>query len=95
MHRLHQLTRHPSTGVTGYIAGDAFHLLHQKHPEYEYTVLVRSPENAAVVKKYYPLTQIVLGDLDDFELLKNQAAKADVVLRTESIDTWHKFVNRC
>ena len=48
-----------------------------------------------MVKKYYPLTQIVLGDLDDFELLENQAAKADVVLRTESIDTWHKFVNRC
>ncbi|OJJ59626.1 hypothetical protein ASPSYDRAFT_78006 [Aspergillus sydowii CBS 593.65] len=68
------------TGVTGYIAGDAFHLLHQKHPEYEYTVLVRSQENIDVVKKHYPSVQIVLGDLDNFELLKSQAAKADIVL---------------
>lgn len=82
-HRTHQLTYpSPSTGVTGYIAGDAFHLLHQKHSEYEYTVLVRSQENIDVVKKHYPSVQIVLGDLDNFELLKSQAAKADIVLRT-------------
>ena len=37
-----------------------------------------------MVTKHYPLTQVVLGDLDDFELLQNQAAKAKIVLEAGS-----------
>jgi len=70
-----------STGVTGYIAGDAFSVLQSKHPEYEYAVLVRSEEKGDVVKKAYPGTRIVIGDLDNSDVLKQEASKADIVLR--------------
>ena len=52
----------------------------RKHPEYEYAALVRTTENADIVKKAYPSVRIVLGGLDDYESLKQEAAKADVVL---------------
>ncbi|KAK0312206.1 hypothetical protein LTR01_003120 [Friedmanniomyces endolithicus] len=68
------------TGVTGYIAGDAFSVLQSKHPEYEYAVLVRSKEKGEVVKKAYPGTRIVIGDLDNSDVLKQEASKADFVL---------------
>lgn len=70
-----------STGVTGYIAGDAFYALNKAHPEYEYAALVRTQEKADTVKKAYPSVRIVLGGLDDSDILKEEAAKADVVLR--------------
>jgi len=67
--------------VTGYIAGDALYALYQKHPDYEYSALVRTQDKADVVKKAFPNIRIVLGGNDDSELLKEEAAKADVVLR--------------
>lgn len=70
-----------STGVTGYIAGDAFYELYSKHPDYEYAALVRTQEKADIVKKVFPNVRIVLGGNDDSEILKEEAAKADVVLR--------------
>ncbi|KAJ9606467.1 hypothetical protein H2200_009428 [Cladophialophora chaetospira] len=68
------------TGVTGYIAGDALFVLSQAHPDYEYSLLVRSKEKADLVKKTYPSARIVLGDLDASDLLEEEASKADVVL---------------
>lgn len=70
-----------STGVTGYIAGDAFYALNKAHPDYEYAALVRTQDKADIVKKAYPSVRIVLGGLDDYDLLKEEAAKADIVLR--------------
>lgn len=55
--------------------------LRQKHPEYEYAALVRTQDKADLVKQAYPNIRIVLGGLDDSNLLKEEAAKADVVLR--------------
>ncbi|KAK6417826.1 hypothetical protein LTR95_017280, partial [Oleoguttula sp. CCFEE 5521] len=68
------------TGTTGYIAGDTFSLLQSKHPEYEYSALVRSEDKARLVKKAYPSTRTVIGGLDDSELLQEEASKADIVL---------------
>jgi hypothetical protein len=70
------------TGTTGYIAGDALSVLHSKHPEYEYTALVRTKDKATLVEKAYPQVRTVLGDLDDSELLQQEASRADVVLRS-------------
>lgn len=67
--------------MTGYIAGDALYALNKKHPEYEYAALVRTQEKADIVKKAYPNVRIVLGGNDDSEILKKEAANADVVLR--------------
>ncbi|KAM0708378.1 hypothetical protein Q7P35_005029 [Cladosporium inversicolor] len=68
------------TGVTGYIAGDALYALNQKHPDYEYSALVRTQEKADIVKKAFPNIRIVLGGNDDSDLLKEEATKADIVL---------------
>lgn len=43
---------------------------------------MRTQEKADKVKKAYPNVNIVLGGLDDSELLEKEAAKADIVLRT-------------
>ncbi|KAK8050493.1 hypothetical protein PG994_012223 [Apiospora phragmitis] len=73
-----------ATGATGYIGGDALSVLSQAHPEFEFSLLVRTQEKAQNVKAQYPNATIVLGDLDDSGLLREQAAKADIVLREYS-----------
>lgn len=70
-----------STGATGYIGGDALYAIFAKHPEYKYTVLVRSPEKAEQVQAQYPSIRVVIGDLDDSALLEKESAEADIVLR--------------
>ncbi|KAK2025303.1 NAD(P)-binding protein [Colletotrichum zoysiae] len=70
------------TGVTGYIGGDAFYALYEKHPEHEYTLLVRNEERAAPVKKAYPKVRIVIGSLNDADVIEKEAAAADVVVHT-------------
>ncbi|RAL07268.1 nucleoside-diphosphate-sugar epimerase [Aspergillus homomorphus CBS 101889] len=70
------------TGATGYIGGDALYALVQKHPEYNYTLLVRSANKAEQIQKQYPSARIVLGDLDDSSLLEKESAEADIVLHT-------------
>ncbi len=67
--------------MTGYIAGDALHVLYSEHPDYEYACLVRSKDKAEAVRKAFPNVRIVLGGLDDSETLEEEAAKADIVLR--------------
>ncbi|KAJ0164487.1 hypothetical protein CTA2_882 [Colletotrichum tanaceti] len=70
------------TGVTGYIGGDVFYALFEKHPEYEYSLLVRNEERAASVRKAYPKVRIVVGTLDDADVIEKEAAAADVVVHT-------------
>ncbi|KAI1754324.1 hypothetical protein F4782DRAFT_50951 [Xylaria castorea] len=68
------------TGVTGYIAGDALYVLARKYPDLEYAALVRSESSAAKVGAAYPAVRVVLGSLDDADLLRREAAWADLVL---------------
>ncbi|KAI1173783.1 hypothetical protein F4777DRAFT_580664 [Nemania sp. FL0916] len=70
------------TGVTGYIAGDALFALARRYPEAdcEFAALVRSPEAAAKVRAAYPRVRIVMGALEDAEVLRREAAWADLVL---------------
>lgn len=74
----------PRTGATGYIGGDALATLTQRHPEFTYSALVRSSEKADQVKAQYPNIRIVLGDLDNSQLLERESAAADIVLREGS-----------
>lgn len=53
----------------------------QQHPEFAYSALVRSSEKANQVKAQYPNIRIVLGDLDDSDILERESAAADIVLR--------------
>ena len=75
------LTNVCSTGATGYIAGDALVAIYNSHLDYEYACLVRTKEKADKVKEAFPNVRIVLGSLDDSELLEEESAKADIVLR--------------
>ncbi|KAK5627909.1 hypothetical protein RRF57_003624 [Xylaria bambusicola] len=67
-------------GVTGYIAGDALYALTRKYPDYEYVALVRCESSAARVRGAYPSVRVVLGSLDDADLIRKEAAWADLVL---------------
>jgi N-acetyl-gamma-glutamylphosphate reductase len=70
-----------STGATGYIGGDALYALYNKHPEYEYSALIRTEKKGTDVKKAFPNVRIVIGDLDSSAVIEEEAGKADVVIR--------------
>ena len=76
-----QLIPYDSTGATGYIGGDALFSIAQAHPEYQITCLVRNSDKGSEVACQYSKVNLVYGDLDSVEVLKEEARKADVVLR--------------
>lgn len=54
--------------------------MHEKHPEYEYALLVRNEERGAPILSKYPKVRLVVGTLDSSEVIEKEAAAADVVL---------------
>ncbi|KAF2498522.1 NAD(P)-binding protein [Lophium mytilinum] len=74
------------TGVTGYIGGHQLGPLLTAHPEYKVAALVRNEAQAKAVKAAYPAVETVLGDLDNDQVLRSEAGKADVVLNLASAD---------
>lgn len=69
------------TGATGYVGGQTAVTLIAAHPEYDVVALVRDQEQADKLKSRFPKISTVIGTLDDDAVLKEEAAKADVVLR--------------
>ena len=69
------------TGATGYIGGDALFHLTQNHSDLDLALLVRSESKAKHVQAKYPKARIVLGSLDDADIIRREAAWADIVLR--------------
>ncbi|KAJ5735851.1 uncharacterized protein N7483_000976 [Penicillium malachiteum] len=74
------------TGATGYIGGHATELLIASHPEYEVVALVRTEEQGAALRAHWPQITTVIGTLDDENVIKDESAKADVVLQLASSD---------
>ncbi|KAJ5107200.1 hypothetical protein N7456_003875 [Penicillium angulare] len=74
------------TGATGYVGGQTAATLIAKHPEYNVVALVRDQEQAAQLKSRWSAIETVIGTLDDDKVLKDEAAKADVVIQTASSD---------
>lgn len=72
-----------STGITGYIGGDAFYAVHTAHPDYEYSALVRNEDKGKLVKEKYPHVRLVYGSNTDEEIIAKEAAWADIVIRTK------------
>jgi N-acetyl-gamma-glutamylphosphate reductase len=70
------------TGATGYIGGEALYAINKKHPDFSFSVLVRDTSKNDTIKAAFPSVRIVNGELDDFDLLKKEAADADIVVRT-------------
>ncbi|KAF5633829.1 nucleoside diphosphate sugar epimerase [Fusarium tjaetaba] len=75
------------TGTTGFIGGDAFYALHKAHPDWKYTILVRSEDKGKDVQKQYPDVKLAIGSLDDSKVIEKAASEADIVIHTaESSD---------
>lgn len=65
---------------SGYVGGTVVGPLMRKHPEYQVVSLVRTDEQATIVKSAFPTVETVIGDLDNSTVLEAEAVKADVVL---------------
>jgi uncharacterized protein YbjT (DUF2867 family) len=70
-----------STGITGYIGGEGFYALHQVHPDWQYSALVRNKDKAAQVTSKFPNVRIVLGDLGSADIIEEEVKNADIVFR--------------
>ncbi|KAI1352544.1 nucleoside-diphosphate-sugar epimerase [Xylaria sp. FL0043] len=70
------------TGATGYIGGEALYSIYKAHPDFDFTLLVRSEEKAKLVSAQYPNVKFVYGDLDNAEVIEQAAAAADIVVHT-------------
>lgn len=74
-----------STGASGYIGGQVLHDTVRAFPDYKITILERHEEKAAKVKAAYPKVNVVIGGLDDGEVVEREAANADVVLSKNAV----------
>ncbi|KAK6462854.1 hypothetical protein DFJ63DRAFT_313982 [Scheffersomyces coipomensis] len=77
------------TGATGYIGGEVlYQLLNNKDTaNFEITALVRSDKKAANLKsKTKNKVKTVIGTLDDIDLIKDQAARSDIIINTADVD---------
>ncbi|KAH6960344.1 hypothetical protein HG530_008182 [Fusarium avenaceum] len=72
------------TGASGYAGGQLLHQLVKSHPEYTIAALVRGAAAAETIARAYPKVRTVVGDLDDSELVEQEASKASVVLNVAS-----------
>ncbi|KAF1978605.1 NAD(P)-binding protein [Bimuria novae-zelandiae CBS 107.79] len=70
------------TGATGYIGGDTLYELYNKHPDHEYTAMVRTPEKGEQVTSKFPKVRVVQGDNDSTDVLKEESSNADIVIHT-------------
>ncbi|PWY79111.1 hypothetical protein BO70DRAFT_387880 [Aspergillus heteromorphus CBS 117.55] len=75
------------TGATGYIGGDTFYNVHQAHPDWHYSVLVRNKDKAAQLSSKYPDVRVVVGDLDSADILEEEVRKADIVFHCADCDS--------
>ncbi|KAL4949689.1 hypothetical protein BDW69DRAFT_188079 [Aspergillus filifer] len=71
-------------GATGYIGGEVLHELSTTHPEYEIAALIRNPEKAKNVVAAYPRVRVVNGDLDNANVIEEEAGKGNVVIHAAS-----------
>ena len=69
------------TGVSGYVGGHTVMRIMEQQPEWHVVLLVRNEEQKKIVLARWPKAEIVIGDLDDRELMISEGSKADVILR--------------
>lgn len=60
----------------------------QKHPHLQpqISVLLRTPEKVATIKAAYPEIRAVIGDLNDYDLLRSETAMCDICVHCASIE---------
>ncbi|KFY19132.1 hypothetical protein V493_08120 [Pseudogymnoascus sp. VKM F-4281 (FW-2241)] len=69
-------------GASGYIGGTFLTLLTKAHPDLSIRALVRSEEQAEILKNFYgcAITPII-GSLEDSNLLRTEASKANIIVQ--------------
>ncbi|KAF7538971.1 hypothetical protein G7054_g2554 [Neopestalotiopsis clavispora] len=73
------------TGVTGFVGGETFYQLYDKHPDFEYTLLLRNEERGKLFLEKYPAKDnihLIYGSLDSEDIIEKAAAEADIVVHT-------------
>ncbi|KAF2672034.1 NAD dependent epimerase/dehydratase family protein [Microthyrium microscopicum] len=73
-------------GATGFIGGDALYAIEKAYPDADITCLVRNSDRGAVVAKTYPKVKLAYGSLDDYDIIKEEASKASIVLNCANCD---------
>lgn len=68
--------------ILGYVGGHLLAPLIQSHPDCHVVALVRTEEQAAIIKPAYPKVDTIIDDLDNNDVLKAEASRADAVLST-------------
>lgn len=81
-----------STGATGYVGGEVLHQLASLSQSHTIRCLVRDVTKAKIVKESYPTVETVNGDLENTELIEQEASNADVVFHLAS--TRHEVSSR-
>lgn len=76
--------------MTGYIGGDALTTIIEAHPDWQYTFFVRDSDKGAKVAARWPSVTLVYGKdwASAVNVLEEEAAKADVVLRKSRKPLW-------
>ncbi|KAK7431306.1 hypothetical protein QQZ08_002077 [Neonectria magnoliae] len=69
------------TGASGYVGGQALRELARSHPDYTIAALIRDGDVAKRIAEVFPKVRAVVGDLDNSDLIAEEASKASVVLR--------------
>ena len=68
------------TGASGFIGGDFLAAVTKAHPEYAIRALARNTSSAKKIRDAFSSVEIVEGELDDIDTIRNEAADADVTL---------------
>ncbi|KAH7394273.1 hypothetical protein DE146DRAFT_765969 [Phaeosphaeria sp. MPI-PUGE-AT-0046c] len=74
------------TGTTGYVGGTVIGALLEKHPEYQVVSLVRTDEQASIIKSGFPSVETVIGGLNISSVFEAEASNVNVVLNLASAD---------
>lgn len=66
------------------MGGETFFQLYSKHPDFEYTLLLRNEARGKLFYEKYPPKEnihLVYGSLDSVDVIEKAAAEVDVVVR--------------
>ncbi|KAJ9606130.1 hypothetical protein H2200_009091 [Cladophialophora chaetospira] len=74
------------TGATGYIGGDALFEISRTHPDWQVVCMVRDHDKGAKIMQQYPSIRLVHSDLESFDIIEEEASKADVVYHFANCD---------
>ncbi|TIB26805.1 hypothetical protein E3P88_00699 [Wallemia ichthyophaga] len=69
------------TGATGYIGGSILARFTDQWPSFNYRALTRSTDKASKLNQFKNI-EAVVGDNNSFDLIEDEAKKADVVIHT-------------